>query len=144
MFCSECGAKLTESAKFCSACGTAVSQSQQQPAATRAAQFAAAPPPQVDTGTAMIVIEMESQPFLLKLGKIQVLLDDQVISSDLWFGKTMEFTISEMGQHTVQIALKSVLTRSSEKISFQIEAGQTLKFDGIYSNFGGGVSLVQI
>lgn len=144
MFCSECGAKLTDSAKFCGACGTPVSQSQPPPAASRAEQFAMAPPPQVVTDTASIVIEMESQPFLLKLGKIQVLLDDQVISSDLWFGKTTELTISEMGQHTVQIALKSVLTRSSEKITFQIEAGQTLKFDGIYSNFGGGVTLIQV
>jgi hypothetical protein len=144
MFCSECGAKLADSAKFCSACGTAVSQGQQQPVTARPVQSAVAPPPKVDTGTATIVIEMESQPFLLKLGKIQVLLDDQLISSDMWFGKTMEFTISEMGQHTVQIALKSVLTRSSEKISFQISAGQTLKFDGIYSNFGGGVTLIQV
>ncbi len=144
MFCSECGAKLADSAKFCSACGTAVSQGQQQPVTARHVQSAVGPPPKVDTGTATIVIEMESQPFLLKLGKIQVLLDDQLISSDLWFGKTMKFTISEMGQHTVQIALKSVLTRSSEKISFQISAGQTLKFDGIYSNFGGGVTLIQV
>ena len=143
MFCSECGSKLAEAAKFCSGCGKAVAASQPQPAVATP-QFVAPPASRVDTGTAKIVIEMESQPFLLKLGKIQVLLDDQVISTDLWFGKTMEFTISEMGQHTIQIALKSVLTRSSEKLSFQISSGQSLKFDGVYSNFGGGVSLVQI
>ena len=143
MFCSECGSKLAESAKFCSGCGKAVAASQAQPAVATP-QFVAPPAARAETGTAKIVIEMESQPFLLKLGKIQVLLDDQVISTDLWFGKTMEFTISEMGQHTIQIALKSVLTRSSEKISFQISSGQSLKFDGVYSNFGGGVSLVQI
>ena len=87
---------------------------------------------------------MESQPFLIKLGKIQVLLDDQVISSDLWFGKTMKFTLTEPGAHTIQIALKSVMTRSSEVLSFHITSGQVIKFDGIYGNFGGGVSLVQI
>lgn len=87
---------------------------------------------------------MESQPFLIKLGKIQVLLDDQVISSDLWFSKTVEFTLTAPGTHTIQIALKSVLTRSSEKLSFEIAPGQLIKFDGVYGNFGGGVSLVQI
>jgi hypothetical protein len=143
MFCSECGSKLAESAKFCSGCGRAVTATQPRPTVATP-QYAAPPSARADAGTAKIVIEMESQPFLLKLGKIQVLLDDQVISTDLWFGKTMEFTISEMGQHTIQIALKSVLTRSSEKLSFQISSGQRLKFDGVYSNFGGGVSLVQI
>lgn len=144
MFCSECGSKLDQSAKFCSGCGHAISQNAERPSAPSANQFAASPSAQMSTDSAKIIIEMESQPFLLKLGKIQVLLDDQVINSDLWFGKTMEFQISEPGQHTIQIALKSVLTRSSEKLSFHISSGQTLKFDGIYSNFGGGVSLVQI
>jgi hypothetical protein len=144
MFCTECGSKLDQSAKFCSGCGYAVSQSEGQPTLASSSQFAAQPSTQISTNISKIVIEMESQPFLLKLGKIQVLLDDQIINSDLWFGKTMEFQLTEPGQHTIQIALKSVLTRSSEKISFHISSGQTLKFEGIYSNFGGGVSLVQI
>ena len=116
---------------------------QQTPAAPHPATFAS-PSTASIAQPAKIVIEMESQPFLIKLGKIQVLLDDQVISSDLWFGKTMEFTLTEPGAHTIQIALKSVLTRSSEKLSFQIAPGQVIKFDGVYGNFGGGVSLVQI
>jgi hypothetical protein len=165
MFCSECGFKLAASAKFCSSCGHAVQHnevSQQAPQAKP--QTHAQPPrhiepdfrppvqpaafaPQPTTAAlppAKIIIEMESQPFLIKLGKIQVLLDDQVVSSGLWFGKTMEFIIADSGAHTIQIALKSVLTRSSEKLSFQIAPGQVIKFDGIYGNFGGGVSLVQI
>ena len=174
MFCSECGFKLAPAAKFCSGCGHAVQhiEAPQQAAQTQPPVPARAQPPRqvepdfippvepaafipqpipvapqpaaIAPQPAKIVIEMESQPFLIKLGKIQVLLDDQVISSDLWFGKTMEFTMTEPGAHTIQIALKSVLTRSSEKLSFQIAAGQTIKFDGIYGNFGGGVSLVQI
>jgi hypothetical protein len=144
MFCTECGSKLDSSAKFCCGCGNAILRNDGLPTATPASQFAAPTTAQISTTSTSIVIEMESQPFLLKLGKIQVLLDDQIINSDLWFGKTMEFQLSEPGQHTLQIALKSVLTRSSEKISFHISSGQTLKFDGIYSNFGGGVSLVQI
>ena len=158
MFCSECGFKLASSSKFCSNCGHAVQQSeapqqtpQAQPPAPaqlqRQIESAFSPPTQPAVAApdpATIVIEMESQPFLIKLGKIQVLLDERVISSDLWFGKTMEFKITEPGTHTIQIALKSVLTRSSETLSFQIAPGQVIKFDGIYGNFGGGVSLVQI
>lgn len=56
----------------------------------------------------------------------------------------MKFTLTASGTHTIQIALKSVLTRSSEKLSFEIAPGQLSKFDGVYGNFGGGVSLVQI
>lgn len=174
MFCSECGFKLATSAKFCSGCGQAVQHNEvsQQAAQTQPpAPMHAQPPRQIEsdfrppgqpaivapqpaafasqpttaaTQHAKIIIEMESQPFLIKLGKIHVLLDDQVISADLWFGKTMEFTLTEPGAHTIQIALKSVLTRSSEKLSFQIAPGQVIKFDGVYGNFGGGVSLVQI
>lgn len=174
MFCSECGFKLATSAKFCSGCGHAVQRNEapQQAAQTQppapahvqpprqvepdfrppVQQTAFAPQPAplapqhaaVAPQPAKIIIEMESQPFLIKLGKIQVLLNNQVISSDLWFGKTMEFTIAEPGAHTIQIALKSVLTRSSDVLSFQIAPGQVIKFDGIYGNFGGGVSLVQI
>jgi hypothetical protein len=167
MFCSECGFKLASSAKFCSGCGNAVQHvevPQQAPQVQPPAPTYAQPPRQVEPDfrptvqqaafapqpttaapqPAKIIVEMESQPFLIKLGKIQVLLDDHVISSDLWFGKTIEFTITEPGAHTIQIALKSVLTRSSELLSFQIAPGQVIKFDGLYSNFGGGVSLVQI
>jgi hypothetical protein len=105
---------------------------------------APAPTYSVAQASAKIRIEMESQPLLLKLGKMEVWLDGQVISKDLWFGKTMEFIVTEMGQHTLQISLKSILTRKSELVTFQISDGQLLNFEGIYSNLSGGVTLLQM
>ncbi len=154
MFCTQCGSKLADAAKFCSACGASISANNvEQPIAILQPESvieANATKSQLDPvverqATSSVVVEMESQPFFIfKIGKLLVLIDDQVVTNDLWFGKTMDFTINGVGQHTIQIALKSVITRRSEKISFQISPGQTIKFDGIYSNVSGGVSLVQI
>ena len=171
MFCSQCGFNVGDTSKFCSNCGAPVVQSpvsatpvpetapSPAPVAMAAPvatpwpepapapviqQVASAPTYSVAQASAKIRIEMESQPLLLKLGKMEVWLDGQVISKDLWFGKTMEFIVTEMGQHTLQISLKSILTRKSELVTFQISAGQLLNFEGIYSNISGGVNLVQM
>jgi hypothetical protein len=144
MFCSDCGVKLVTTAKFCSACGAAVSKSEIKKDIQERVVNKELRNPENQRDSGKIEIAMESQPFLLKLGKIQVLLDGKVISSDLWFGKTIEFSIEDSKEHRLQIQLKSVLTRSSEELIFQVRSGQKLKFEGVYSNFSGGVSLVQM
>lgn len=158
MFCSQCGFNVGDTSRFCSSCGAPVAQAP-APVATVAPvampvpapapapvvqPVAPAPTYSVAQASAKIRIEMESQPLLLKLGKMEVWLDGQVISKDLWFGKTMEFIVTEMGQHTLQISLKSILTRKSELVTFQISDGQLLNFEGIYSNLSGGVTLLQM
>lgn len=154
MFCSQCGFNVGDTSRFCSSCGAPVAQApvpatpnfapEADPPQAPVATVAPVPTYSVAQASAKIRIEMESQPLLLKLGKMEVWLDGQVISKDLWFGKTMEFIVTEMGQHTLQISLKSILTRKSELLTFQISAGQLLNFEGIYSNISGGVNLVQM
>ena len=163
MFCIECGTNLPPTAKFCSGCGVAVSQSQPSKESVQVAESSQSAPvvaqPQKDVSTptpasiekkevkvagGKIQIEMESQPFLLSIGKIQVLIDGKVVSSDLWFGKTIELSIADASSHKLQIQLKSILTRSSDVLTFKVESGQMLKFEGIYGNITGGVSLVQV
>ena len=136
MFCSKCGNRLEDESRFCNKCGSPITSTTSDYATTTSRR----PAPE----TALIKIQMEPEPMLFKLGKMEVWMDGRMVNNELFFGKTVEISVHDMGWHSLQVTYKVLWTLRSELLPFQISPNQVLNFEAIYSHYPGTIDLVQL
>ncbi len=144
MFCAQCGNSLQSADKFCSKCGSPVMAIDKTQTANHQSASNSMPTPAATTGGSDCFIDfrIDSQPMLLPLEKIELLIDGVPYVKTFKFGAREKIKLPS-GTHQFQAILKvTIIKRKSNILPLPINPGQTVLLAVNYDVITGGISLI--
>lgn len=136
MLCLNCGKLLEQGCNFCSVCGRKFSG-----VATQSLTDSIAT--QSNDKTGLVIFEVDTQPFLLPLEKIELYINDRLHERTYKFGSKGNFSI-KTGVNSIYAVLKiPLIKRTSNTLEVSINAKFTSKLFLSYTGWSGSINLSQ-
>jgi hypothetical protein len=147
LYCSHCGHQLQDNDKFCIKCGAKAGVPAAEAGAevserSTLAQGSTAASSSSSLADAWLDFTIDTQPMLLPLEKIELLIDDVPYPRIFKFGASEKIKIAP-GNHRLQAVINvTILKRRSDLVAFTIQPGAVRKVLLDYNNVTGGCKLI--
>ena len=147
LYCTHCGHQRQDSDKFCIKCGAkagapageAKAEVNERSAFASDSNAGASLSPPADAWLDFVI---DTQPMLLPLEKIELLIDGVPYPRTFKFGASEKIKIAP-GTHRLQAVIKvAILKRRSDLVEIKIQPGAVRKVLLDYNNITGGIKLI--